>query len=92
MMAHFDSTIEAVQVGLNNIQGSSVNHHHDWLICDQIMEVHQLVSANNNNISDLSKRVQVLEKENIYLRVKSEEAENRSWSSNLRFIGIPEHK
>lgn len=50
------------------------------------------MSANDNNISDLSKRVQVLEKENIYLRVKSEEAENRSRSSNLRFIGRPEHK
>lgn len=50
------------------------------------------MSANEDNIGDLSKRVQALEKENAYLKDKAEEAENRSWSSNLRFINVPEHK
>ncbi len=86
MTAHFDSKIETIQAGLINIQGSLSSM---W---DQITEVQQRVSANEDNISDLSKHVQALEKENIYLRDKAEEAENRSQSSNLRFFGIPEHK
>lgn len=86
MTAHFDNKIETVQTSLNNIQGSLSS------LCDQITEVQQRVSANEDNICDLTKRVQALEKENIYLRDKAEEAENRSRSTNLRFIGIPERK
>lgn len=86
MTAHLDNKIETIQTGLINIQGTLSS------MCEQIAEVQQRVSANEDNISDLTKRVQALEKENIYLRDKAEEAENRSRSSNLRFIGIPEHK
>lgn len=48
------------------------------------------MSSNEDNIDDLIKRVQTLEKENAYLKDKVDDAENRSRSSNLRFINVPE--
>uniref|UniRef100_A0A3B4VAQ2 L1 transposable element RRM domain-containing protein n=1 Tax=Seriola dumerili TaxID=41447 RepID=A0A3B4VAQ2_SERDU len=50
----------------------------------------QIVSSNEDDITDLVKRVKALEKENTDLKLWAEDAENRSRRSNLRFIGIPE--
>ncbi len=60
------------------------------ILGDQVNEVQQRVSANEDNISELIKRVTVLEKENKDLKSWVEDAENRSRRTNLRFIGIPE--
>uniref|UniRef100_A0A3B1JM17 L1 transposable element RRM domain-containing protein n=1 Tax=Astyanax mexicanus TaxID=7994 RepID=A0A3B1JM17_ASTMX len=84
MTAHFDSKTETIQTGLQNIQGSLNS------LCEQISELEQRVSSNEDNVDDLTKRVQTLEKENAYLKDKVEDAENRNRSSNLRFIGVPE--
>ncbi|CAM4574596.1 unnamed protein product [Leuciscus chuanchicus] len=60
------------------------------MLGDQVNEIQLRVSANEDNIAELVKRVKVLEKENTDLKAWTEDAENRSRRSNLRFIGIPE--
>lgn len=84
MMAHFDSKIETIQTGLSNIQGSLPS------LGEQVTELEHRMSSNEDNIDDLIKRVQTLEKENAYLKDKVDDAENRSRSFNLRFINVPE--
>lgn len=84
MTVHLDSKIETIHAGLNQINGSLSS------LCDQISELQTRVSTNEDTIDELTKRVQLLEKENAYLKDKAEDAENRSRASNLRFINIPE--
>lgn len=84
MLSHFDSKMDHIQTSLNTIHGSLST------LGDQISELEQRVGSNEDNISDLEKRVKTLEKENSYLKDKVEDAENRSRSSNLRFLHIPE--
>uniref|UniRef100_A0A3Q3MQ47 L1 transposable element RRM domain-containing protein n=1 Tax=Labrus bergylta TaxID=56723 RepID=A0A3Q3MQ47_9LABR len=57
---------------------------------EQVNELEHRVSSNEDDITDLARRVKVLEKENTDLKAWVEDAENRSRRSNLRFIGIPE--
>ncbi len=85
LMAHFDTKIETVQSGLNSIQGSLSS------LGEQVSELEHRMSSNEDNTEDLTKRMLTLEKENAYLRDKVDEAENRSRSSNLRFINVLEH-
>uniref|UniRef100_A0A3Q3EIB2 L1 transposable element RRM domain-containing protein n=1 Tax=Labrus bergylta TaxID=56723 RepID=A0A3Q3EIB2_9LABR len=56
---------------------------------EQVNELEHRVSSNEDDITDLARRVKVLEKENTDLKAWVEDAENRSRRSNLRFIGIP---
>lgn len=84
MTAHLDSKTEIIQTSLTNIHGSLSS------LCEQISELEHRVSSNEDNFDDLSKRVQILEKENAYLKVRVDDAENRSRSCNLRFINVPE--
>lgn len=83
MMA-FDSKIKTIPTGLNNIQGSLSS------LGEQVSELEHRVNSNEDNIADLTKRVQTLKKENAYLKDKVNDTENRSRSFNLRFINVPE--
>ncbi|XP_041659596.1 uncharacterized protein LOC121520290 [Cheilinus undulatus] len=60
------------------------------MLGEQVNELEHRVSSNEDDITDLARRVKVLEKENTDLKAWVEDAENRSRRSNLRFIGIPE--
>lgn len=82
--AYIDAKIAPIQASIEKIQGSMS------IISDQINTLEQRVSSNEDNVEDLTKRVKLLEKENIYLRAKVDDAENRSRACNLRFINIPE--
>ncbi|KAK9976812.1 hypothetical protein ABG768_022012 [Culter alburnus] len=84
MTAHLDLRISTVQTSLTNIQGSLSS------LCEQISELEHRVSSNEDNVDDLLKRVQTLEKENANLKDRVDDAENRSRSHNLSFIGVPE--
>ena len=48
------------------------------------------MSSNEDNLEDLTKYVLSLEKDNAYLKDKVDDAENRSRSSNLCFLNVPE--
>lgn len=72
-----NTTLNKVQVSLSSLS-------------DQIAELEQRVSGNEDNVDDITKRLLVLEKDNAYLRDKADEAENRSRSNNLRFVNVPE--
>lgn len=56
------------------------------MLGEQVSELEHRVSSNEDDISDLVKRVKTLEKENTNLKAWAEDAENRSRRSNLRFI------
>lgn len=56
---------------------------------DHVTEL-ELLSSNQDNVSDLEKQVKSLEEDNAYLREKVDEAENRSRAYNLRFLHVPE--
>lgn len=84
MLSHFDSKMDNIQANLNTIQGSLST------VVEQVLELEHRVSANKDNISDLENHVKTPEKENSYLKEKVEDAENRSRSSNLRFLHVPE--
>lgn len=86
LLANFDKKNDTLQAGLNNIQGalSTLNDH--------VTELEHRVGSTEDNIVELMKHVETLEKENVYLKEKVDDAENRSRSSNLRFINIPERR
>lgn len=84
MMLHIDAKVDSLEPTLKKIDSSL------HILGDQVNEVQQRVSANEDNISELTKRVIELEKENKKLKAWVEDAENRSRLNNLRFIGIPE--
>lgn len=83
LLAHFDKKTDTLQAGLNNIQGalSALNDH--------VTKLEHQVGSTEDNIVELTKRVETLEKENAYLKEKVDDAENRSRSFNLCFINIP---
>lgn len=83
-VAHMDLKIDTLGSSLKKINDSL------HMLGDQVTEVQQRVSANEDNIAELLKRISVLEKENAHLKKWTEDTENRSRRSNLRFIGIPE--
>ncbi len=83
MTAHLDLRISSTQTGLTSIQGSLFS------LCKQISELEHRVSSNEDNVDDLLKCVQTLEKENTYLKDRVDDAENLSWSLNLHFINVP---
>lgn len=56
---------------------------------DHVTELEHRVGSTEDNIVELTKCV---ETENAYLKEKADDAENRSRSSNLRFINIPERR
>lgn len=77
MLTHFDSKMDPIQSSLCNIK-SSLN-----TLGEQVSELKTMFRIS-------SPRLQQLEKENAYLVDKVEDLENRSRSSNLRFIRVPE--
>lgn len=84
LMTHSDTKFESIHSGLDKIQCSLSS------LGDHVSELEQRVSSNEDNLEGLTKRVLSLEKENAYLKDKADEAENRSRSSNLRFLNVPE--
>lgn len=84
MISHIDSKIDSLRPSLEKMDDSL------HMLGDQVNEIQLRVSANEDNIAELVKRVKLLEKENTDLKAWTEDAENRSRRSNLRFIGIPE--
>lgn len=83
-MAHFDESMVNIQASLNSIHGKMST------LGDQVDELKNRVSSNQDNVADLEKWVNSLEVENAYLREKVEDTENRSRAYNLRFLHIPE--
>uniref|UniRef100_A0A8C1LNQ7 L1 transposable element RRM domain-containing protein n=1 Tax=Cyprinus carpio TaxID=7962 RepID=A0A8C1LNQ7_CYPCA len=57
---------------------------------EHVAELEHRVSSNEDNLSDIQKRLKSIEGENSYLRDKLDELENRSRAYNLRFIHVPE--
>ena len=84
MISHIDAKIDSLGSSLKKIDDSL------HMLGDQVNEIQQRVSSNEDDIRELVKRVKVLEKENTDLESWTEDAENRSRRSNLRFVGIPE--
>lgn len=84
MTTHIDIKIDPLGASLAKIENSL------HMLGEQVNELEQRVSSNEDDIADLVKRVKTLEKENTDLKAWAEDAENRSRRSNLRFIGIPE--
>lgn len=84
MLVYFDKKKNCIiHVSLNNIQGSLTSHGNKCLNWNR-------VSSNEDNIHDLVKCVDTLEKENPCLKVRVDNAENRSRSLDLNFIHVPE--
>ncbi len=86
LLVHFDQKIDTLQAVLNNIHGSLST------LNDHVTELEHRVGSTEDSITELTKRVETSEKENAYLKEKADDAENRSRSSNLRFINIPERR
>lgn len=84
MLTHFDSKMDPIYISLCNIQ-TSLN-----TLGEQVSELEQCVSSNEDNVQDHQTQLQHLEKENAYLVDKVEDLENRSRSSNLRFVKVLE--
>uniref|UniRef100_A0A8C2GYB9 L1 transposable element RRM domain-containing protein n=1 Tax=Cyprinus carpio TaxID=7962 RepID=A0A8C2GYB9_CYPCA len=84
MVSHFDVKMDNLQMNLDTIKLSLSN------LGEHISELEQRVSGNEDNISDLGKRIKTLESENAYLRDKVDDAENRNRVYNLHFIHVPE--
>ena len=84
MISHIDAKIDSLGSSLKKIDDSL------HMLGDQVNEIQQRVSSNEDDITELVKRVKVLKKENTDLKSWTEDAENRSRRSNLRFVGIPE--
>lgn len=84
MVRHFDARMDTIQSNLETIKLSLSN------LGEHVSQLEQRVSSNEDNISDYGKRMEVLEKENAYLRAKLDDIENRSRAYNLRFVHVPE--
>uniref|UniRef100_A0A8C1NAK6 L1 transposable element RRM domain-containing protein n=1 Tax=Cyprinus carpio TaxID=7962 RepID=A0A8C1NAK6_CYPCA len=84
MVSHFDVKMDNLQMNLDTIKLSLSN------LGEHISELEQRVGGNEDNISDLGKRIKTLESENAYLRDKVDDAENCNRAYNLRFIHVPE--
>ncbi len=83
-LMHLDSKVDPIQSKLEqhtNFLGYS------WRSC---CVSRQRISANEDNLQDLSTWINDLTKDNTYLMDKVQDLENRSRASNLRFVGIPE--
>ncbi|KAK7877983.1 hypothetical protein WMY93_031363 [Mugilogobius chulae] len=84
LTSHFDSKIGELQSTLITMNGSITT------LSEQVSLIEHRISTNEDNITNLDSRVKFLEKENSFLRDKVDDLENRSRSSNLRFLRIPE--
>uniref|UniRef100_A0A3B3DZ89 L1 transposable element RRM domain-containing protein n=1 Tax=Oryzias melastigma TaxID=30732 RepID=A0A3B3DZ89_ORYME len=84
LTSHFDSKIGELQSTLITMNGSIS------VLSEQVSMMEQRISENQDNLTNIETRVTFLEKENSYLRDKVDDLENRSRSSNLRFLRIPE--
>ncbi|KAK7930057.1 hypothetical protein WMY93_006452 [Mugilogobius chulae] len=84
LTSHFDSKIGELQSTLITMNGSITT------LTEQVSLMEHKISANEDNLTHLDSRVKFLEKENSFLRDKVDDLENRSRSSNLRFLRIPE--
>ncbi len=84
MLSHLDTKIDPIQTTLNTIQNllSTLSNQDDLL--------EQRVSTNEDNVTDLTTRIERLESHNTNLKIKVEDLENRSRCNNLRFVGVPE--
>ncbi len=83
MLTHLDSKVDPIQSKLSSIQTSLD------ILGDHVVSLEQRISANEDNLQDLSTRINDLTKDNTYLMDKVQDLENRSRASNLRFVGIP---
>jgi len=84
MFSHFDAKMDNIQSSLTSIHGSLTT------LGEHVAELEHRVSSNEDNLSDIQKRLKSLEGENSYLRDKMDAVENRSRAYNLRFIHVPE--
>lgn len=84
MIAHMDSKLDNINTSLNKIENSMNT------LGDHVNDLEQRVSTNEDEIQSLLSIVKKLEKQQVYLAERAEEAENRSRAYNLRFISIPE--
>ena len=83
-MDYFDSKTEVILSTFTCMETSL------FTLGDHMVHLEQRVATNEDNVSNLSTRVQQLEKDNSYLLEKVEDLENRSSSSNLHFLRVPE--
>uniref|UniRef100_A0A671UH91 L1 transposable element RRM domain-containing protein n=1 Tax=Sparus aurata TaxID=8175 RepID=A0A671UH91_SPAAU len=84
LCSHVDLKMDGLQTSINSLQSSLTT------LDDHMTLIEQRFSGNEDMISDLEKRVKELEKQNNYLTDKVEDLENRSRSSNLQFLNVPE--
>lgn len=84
MKHHFDTKVDPISDTLNEMKLSlsTLGEHVD--------ELEHRVGSNEDNLNNLQTRVKELEKDNSYLITKIDDLENRSRTSNLRFIRVPE--
>lgn len=84
MVTHFDAKLDPIHLSLQTIQSAIST------LGDHVSALEQRVSSNEDDLLDLKKHIETLEKDNTYLRDKVEDAENRSRAYNLRFLHVPE--
>ncbi|RXN23943.1 LINE-1 type transposase domain-containing 1 [Labeo rohita] len=84
MLTHLDSKVDPIQTKLSSIQMSLDT------LGEHVVSLEQRIGANEDNLQDLSTRINDLTKDNAYLMDKVQDLENCGRASNLRFVGIPE--
>ncbi len=84
MLTHLDSKVDPIHTKLSSIQTSLDT------LGDHVVSLELCIGANEDNLQDLSTRINDLTKDNTYLMDKVQDLENRSRASKLRFVGIPE--
>lgn len=84
MVSHLSAKIDPIQESLQSIKTSLST------LGDHVSTLEQRVSTNEDDLDDLKRRMEALEKDNTYLRDKIEDAENRSRAHNLRLLHVPE--
>ncbi|KAK6475300.1 LINE-1 type transposase domain-containing protein 1 [Huso huso] len=84
LFQHIDTKTADIQIKLTNIQGSLST------LAEQVAEVENRVSTNENNLQGAADRITQLEKEMSSLKDKTQDLENRSRRSNIRLVGLPE--
>lgn len=84
MLTHVDAKVDPIQTKLSSIQMSLDT------LGEHVSSLEQRIGANEDNLQDLPTQTKELTEDNAYLMDRFQDLENRSRSSNLRFVKIPE--